>query len=90
MRKILDAREQAYITIQTLYDELSTQLAVIEEQETLLRYSWNMALYREYEQNIDTYNDGITTRDEYIGLINTISSGSYNREEVYQTVISMM
>ena len=88
--EILNAQKEAYITIQTLYDELSTQLAVIKEQEALLRSSWNMALYREYEQNIDTYNDGITTRDEYIGLINTISSGSYDREEVYQTVISMM
>ena len=86
---ILDTRNEAYITAQTIYDEMSALLSEIEREEILLKESWSEPLYLEYKENLKIYNAGVTTRNEYIGLISTINSGSNNREKIYETVISI-
>ena len=86
---ILDRREQAYAEVEALYDEMSALSLEIENQEISLKQSWSMPGYLEYKENLAAYNTGVAARNEYIELITTINSGSYNREEIYQTVISM-
>ena len=86
---ILDTREQAYAEVEALYDEMSALSLEIENQEISLKQSWSMPGYLVYKENLAAYNTGVAARNEYIELITTINSGSYNREEIYQTVISM-
>jgi len=87
---ILEERDQIILTIDSLSQELRVLKNEILSQETLLNQSYDPVMYENYERNIINYNECMATCYAYIDELDKINTGSYNREETYQMVASMM
>jgi len=87
---IMEQRDQILLTIDSLSQELRVLKNEIMSQETLLNQSYDLVMYEEYERNITNYNECMVTCYAYIDKLDKINTGSYNREETYQMVASMM
>jgi len=89
---ILNVRDTAYATLETLYQGLNSLIVTIEEEKAMLanpEYASNTTLRSEYDLHLNEYNKGIAVGDKIRDTLHMINSEPYNREKVYQTIVSM-
>lgn len=89
---ILNVRDTAYEALDILYQGLSSLSATIETEKTMLanpEYASNTTLRSEYDLHLDEYDEGIKAGEKIRETLHMINTEPYNREKVYQTIVSV-
>ncbi|MCK9314144.1 MAG: hypothetical protein M0P20_08870 [Methanocorpusculum sp.] len=89
---ILNVRDTAYAALNLLYLGLNNLGTIIETEKGMLatpEYASNTTLRSEYDLNLNAYNKGVEESKNIRETLHMINSEPYNREKVYQTIVSL-
>lgn len=91
IQTILDVRDTAYAALDLLYQALNGLGRTIGSEKTMLddpENASNTTLRSAYDLHLDEYNEGIEAGNRIRSVLHMINSEPYNRENVYQTIVS--
>jgi hypothetical protein len=89
---ILNVRDAAYAALEVLYLHLNSLSTTIAAEKAMLEtpeYASNATLRSDYDLHLDEYDEGIEAGNQIRATLHMINSEPYNRERVYQTVVSL-
>ena len=91
IQTILNVRDTAYAALDLLYQTLNSLGRTIENEKTMLEdpeNTSNSTLRSAYDLHLHEYDEGIEAGNKIRSVLHMINSEPYNRENVYQTIVS--